>query len=299
MATLVNTPQTLTIDRLNKSYGSHQVLTDMSLQVSPGEIYGFVGSNGAGKSTTMRIALGVLSADSGEVRIGNNLITDDVRRTIGYMPEERGLYAKEGIADQLIFFARIHGSSAAQAHSEAHELLERLGLADHAKDKLESLSLGNQQRVQLAASLIHSPSLLILDEPFSGLDPIAVKLMADLLLDRSATGVPILFSSHQLDLVQRLCHRVGIIAHGRMKVEGTVEQLRSRGPMLYDVHTPARDWYPLGTSVVEEHANGVLLDAGEIDDQLILNTALAAGPVHSFSRHIPHLTELFQEVIEQ
>ncbi|HIW96750.1 MAG TPA: ATP-binding cassette domain-containing protein [Candidatus Corynebacterium gallistercoris] len=291
--------QTLSIDHLNKSYGSHRVLHDMTFQVAPGEIYGFVGSNGAGKSTTMRIALGVLASDSGEVRIGERRINDDLRRRIGYMPEERGLYAKEKIADQLQFFAKLHGLDAERSRRNAEALLEQLGLAERADDKLEELSLGNQQRVQLAASLIHDPELLILDEPFSGLDPVAVNVMSELLVERAKQGVPVLFSSHQLDLVQRLCDRVGIIAAGEMKAEGTVAELRSRGALLYEVHTDARDWYPEGVSLVEETPEGVIVEAQSItQDQAILQAALTAGPVHSFTRRMPHLSELFQEVVE-
>lgn len=291
--------EALYINNLNKSYGDHQVLHDMTLQVQPGEMYGFVGSNGAGKSTTMRIALGVLAADSGEVRLGDKPIDDDLRRRIGYMPEERGLYAKEKIGDQLRFFARLHGLSDKAAGKNADGLLEQLGLAERSDDKLEELSLGNQQRVQLAASLIHDPELLILDEPFSGLDPVAVNVMSDLLVERCNAGVPVLFSSHQLDLVQRLCDRVGIIAKGRMKAEGTVDELRTRGPIVYEVRTPERDWYPQGTRLVEDFGEGVLLEAETTDlDQQILQAALAVGPVHSFSRRIPHLAELFQEVVE-
>lgn len=289
----------LYINNLNKSYGDHQVLHDMTLQVQPGEMYGFVGSNGAGKSTTMRIALGVLAADSGEVLMGDRPIDDDLRRRIGYMPEERGLYAKEKIGDQLRFFARLHGLSDKAAGKNADGLLEQLGLAERSDDKLEELSLGNQQRVQLAASLIHDPELLILDEPFSGLDPVAVNVMSDLLVERCNAGVPVLFSSHQLDLVQRLCDRVGIIAKGRMKAEGTVDELRTRGPIVYEVRTPARDWYPQGTRLVEDFGEGVLLEAETTDlDQQILQAAMTVGPVHSFSRRIPHLAELFQEVVE-
>lgn len=291
--------EALHIDRLTKRFGDVQALTDMSFSVNPGEIYGFVGSNGAGKSTTMRIALGVLEADSGEVRLGNTPMNDSLRRRIGYMPEERGLYAKEKIADQLKFLGQLYGMSASAAQHSANQLLERLGLAERANDKLETLSLGNQQRVQLAASLIHSPELLILDEPFSGLDPVAVNVMSEMLVDRAKAGVPVVFSSHQLDLVQRLCDRVGIVTKGQMKAEGTVDELRSRGPILFDIHTPARDWYPANTRLVEEHSKGVVLEAHSTEqDQDILQAALSAGPVHSFSRRIPHLTDLFQEVIE-
>lgn len=292
--------QTLYIERLNKSYGSKQVLHDMTLHISPGEIYGFVGSNGAGKSTTMRIALGVLAADSGEVRFGDTLLNDDIRRRIGYMPEERGLYAKEKIADQLNFFARLHGMDASAASASTDALLERLDLTARADDKLDELSLGNQQRVQLAASLVHNPDILILDEPFSGLDPVAVNVMSDLLKEKAAEGVPVLFSSHQLDLVQRLCDRVGIIANGRMINEGTVDALRTSGAILYEVHTPvpAAEWLPAGAVLRSEDDGVALVEATSEDhDQDILRAAMSAGPVHSFTRKVPDLTELFREVV--
>ncbi|MDN6387826.1 MAG: ATP-binding cassette domain-containing protein, partial [Corynebacterium sp.] len=208
---------TLEIDHLNKTFGSGdsavRALTDMTFTVRPGEVYGFVGSNGAGKSTAMRIALGVLTSDTGEARVDGTPINDDIRRTIGYMPEERGLYDKEKIADQLIFFGRLHGLTKQAATTATDELLEQLGLTERANSKLQELSL---------------------DEPFSGLDPVAVSVMSELLLAKAAEGVPVLFSSHQLDLVQRLCHRVGIITKGQMKAEGTVDDLRDRGPVLYE-----------------------------------------------------------------
>lgn len=290
----------LHIDHLNKSFGEVHALRDMTFSVHPGEIYGFVGSNGAGKSTTMRIALGVLATDSGEVRVGDTPLNDSLRRRIGYMPEERGLYDKEKISDQLQFFARLHGLTPAKAKSNTENLLERLGIAERSNSKLNELSLGNQQRVQLAASLIHDPELLILDEPFSGLDPVAVAVMSDILIERARAGVPVLFSSHQLDLVQRLCHRVGVISQGRMLAEGTVDELRNRGPVRYEIHTPARDWYPAHTQLIEETQRGVVLeDTSEHgDDQAILHAALAAGPVHSFTRRVPHLTDLFREIVQ-
>lgn len=288
----------LDIINLNKTFGDHRALDGLSFSVREGEMYGFVGSNGAGKSTTMRIALGVLSADNGEVRFGEQPLNDDLRRRIGYMPEERGLYGKEKIGDQLAFFGRLHGMDAAAAKSSAVELLERLGLGERIADKLDDLSLGNQQRVQLAASLIHDPDLLILDEPFSGLDPVAVEVMSEMLLERTRRGVPVVFSSHQLDLVQRLCDRVGIIARGRMVAEGTVDELRQGGPIRYAVATDARFDPPAGTHIVAEEPGRLVIEADSPElDQDILHAALAAGPVHSFTRQVPDLTELFREVV--
>lgn len=291
---------TLEIRNLRKRFGTTQALDGMSLRVHPGEIYGFVGSNGAGKSTTMRITLGVLSTDEGEVLFGSRPIDDDARRRIGYMPEERGLYGKEKVLDQLIFLAQLHGLTREEARRNGTALLEELGLGERLGDKLDDLSLGNQQRVQLAASLIHDPEVLILDEPFSGLDPVAVDVMSRMLVTRAKErGVPVIFSSHQLDLVQRLCDRVGIVARGRMVAEGTVEELRSNGPRRYRVRTAARGWYPEGTEVVEETPDSVVVEPGpSVSDQDILRAALAAGEVHEFSRVVPDLTDLFKEAVQ-
>ena len=301
------TGQPLVIDRVSKSYGDLQALDEMSFIVQPGETYGFVGSNGAGKSTTMRIAMGVLAADSGEVRVGDQPMDDSIRRLIGYMPEERGLYPKASCESQLTYFARLHGMDKAAASQSAAELLEQFGLTERKDDKVETLSLGNQQRVQLAAALVHRPQLLILDEPFSGLDPVAVQVMADALKERAAAGVPVLFSSHQLDLVQRLCDRVGIIRGGKMLEEGTVAELRSAGAVVLEVHCPTAPFGWAGNvpgvqSVAQkgEWTQVVLSSDADADtDQRVLHAALSHGPVHHFARKLPSLTELYQEVIAQ
>ncbi|WJZ00870.1 putative ABC transporter ATP-binding protein YxlF [Corynebacterium hansenii] len=297
----------LIIDGLRKSYGRLQVLDGMSLTVRPGEIYGFVGANGAGKTTTMRIALGVLTTDGGEVRLGDEPLDDTSRRTIGYMPEERGLYPKEKVLDQLVYFARLHGMDAATAKDRAGELLETLNLTERAGDKVDTLSLGNQQRVQLAAALVHDPEVLVLDEPFSGLDPIAVRVMSRVLRERADRGIPVVFSSHQLDLVERLCDRVGIIRDGRMLAEGTVAELRATGPSLIGVDVPSApegwaDGVPgVASSRVEAGGRTVvtLADGAPADvDQQLLDLARSHGPVRSFGPvHIP-LTELYQEVVQ-
>ena len=289
---------TIEIRDLHKRFGDVQALDGMDFTVHDGEMYGFVGSNGAGKSTTMRIALGVLAADSGEVLPDGLPLDDDTRRRIGYMPEERGLYGKEKILDQLVFLAKLHGVDGASAKQRGTELLEALGLGERLNDKLDDLSLGNQQRVQLAASLIHDPDVLILDEPFSGLDPVAVDVMSTMLTDRARQGVPVIFSSHQLDLVQRLCDRVGIVTRGRMVAEGTVDELRDQGPIRYRVGTTARGWLPEGVALVHDSADHVVLETQSTDDdQRILQAAMVAGPVHEFTRVVPDLAELFKEVV--
>ena len=176
----------LKITHLSKRYGSLQALDSLSFDVGAHELVGFVGANGAGKSTTMRIIMGVLEGDGGTVTWNGAPMDAAARRRIGYMPEERGLYPKMRVGDQLTYLARLHGADRARAERAAREWTERLGLAERRGDDVQKLSLGNQQRVQLAAALIGDPGLLILDEPFSGLDPVAVDVMSEVLRERAA-----------------------------------------------------------------------------------------------------------------
>ncbi|WP_139738913.1 ABC transporter ATP-binding protein [Actinomyces wuliandei] len=217
----------LSVSRLSKRFGRLQALDSLSLSLAQGEIVGFVGANGAGKSTAMRIIMGVLTADSGTLTWKGSPVDTAVRRSIGYMPEERGLYPRMRVTHQLSYLARLHGLGTAQARTAVRHWTDRLGLAERRDEEVQRLSLGNQQRVQLAAALVSDPQLLILDEPFSGLDPVAVTVMSEVLRQRAQEGVPTLFSSHQLDVVERLCDRVVIIRSGRVLAEGTVPQLQA------------------------------------------------------------------------
>ncbi|MFI5609149.1 ABC transporter ATP-binding protein [Amycolatopsis sp. NPDC051903] len=294
----------LEIDAISKRYGTVVALEKMTFDVRPGELFGFVGSNGAGKTTTMRIALGVLSADSGEVRFAGSPITHETRRHIGYMPEERGLYPKMKVGEQLTYLARLHGMSAADAQASTERWTERLGVAGRRGDEVEKLSLGNQQRVQLAAALVHEPRILVLDEPFSGLDPVAVDVMSKVLKEKAAEGVPVVFSSHQLDLVERLCDRVGIVRSGRMEALGTVEDLRAGGSvrLLVDAPKAGDDWAAglPGVAVLGREGSVTELELSDgADDQAVLRAALATGPVHEFARKFPSLTELFRSVVTE
>lgn len=292
----------LDVERVSKSFGDVVALREMSFSVAPGELFGFVGSNGAGKTTTMRIALGVLAADSGRITLGGRPIDLDVRRHIGYMPEERGLYPKMRVGEHLHYLARLHGLSKAEAAASVERWTTRLGIDHRLKDHVSSLSLGNQQRVQLAAALVHDPDLLVLDEPFSGLDPVAVDVMSVVLRERCDAGVPVIFSSHQLELVQRLCDRVGIVSQGEMRAIGTVDELRSGSPARLVVRAPEAKagWaakIPHVTVISEADGQTVLELAVGADDQRVLRAAMRTGPVHEFALHRPSLTELFREVV--
>src|SRR3954467_6118750 len=292
----------LVVDAVSKRYGEVGALDAMSFEVRAGELFGFVGSNGAGKTTAMRIALGVLAADSGEVRWNGAPITFETRRRIGYMPEERGLSPKMKVLEQLVSLAELHGLTTNDAHRSAENWITRLGVRDRRNDEVQKLSLGNQQRVQLAAALVHEPDVLVLDEPFSGLDPVAVDVMSQVLREKASAGVPVVFSSHQLDLVERLCDRVGIVNKGRMVEAGTVGELRSGGAVRLRVDVPeAGDGWAgglAGVTVLGRKGTVTELELGEgADDQAVLKAALATGPVREFAREQPSLADLFRSVV--
>jgi ABC-2 type transport system ATP-binding protein len=293
----------LEIRELDKRYGTRHVLDDVSFDVHPGRMTGFVGGNGAGKTTTMRIILGVLAADAGTVSLGGTVLGSGGRRRFGYMPEERGLYPKMKVHEQLVYLARLHGLSSTAAARNSRELLERLGLGERGDEPIEKLSLGNQQRAQIAASLVHDPEVLVLDEPFSGLDPMAVDVVVGVLADRAAAGVPVLFSSHQLDIVERLCDDLVIIADGRIRAAGPRTALREQHATLrYELLTSAdtawlRD--QAGIDVVEFDGDYALFDAADEEAvQRVLREATARGAVLSFARQRPSLAQIFKEVIQ-
>lgn len=290
----------LQIDHLTRRFGELTAVDDVTFDVPEGQMIGFVGGNGAGKTTTMRMIMGLLAPDAGEVRWRGNPLTAGTRRHIGYMPEERGLYPKQRILDQLVYLARLRGADSGAARTEALDLLDRFGLAGRAKDHLEKLSLGNQQRVQIAAAVMTRPGILILDEPFSGLDPDAVRAMADLLREHASRGVPVLFSSHQLDLIDRLCDGLVILAKGRLVASGTADELRNRGRIRHRLTMDADlGWVRNLTGVRVDDVDGTsalieFLESGA--ENALLAEALRRGTVHELTRLRPTLGEIYQEV---
>jgi ABC-2 type transport system ATP-binding protein len=296
--------RSLEIKGISRRFGETVALRDLSFDVRAGELFGFVGRNGAGKTTTMRIVLGVLTPDAGEVLWDGVPLDFTGRQRIGYMPEERGLYPKMRLVDQLAYLGELHGMTDSEARVSALRWLDRFGLKDRGKDELQALSMGNQQRIQLAAALVFGPDVLVLDEPFAGLDPMAVDVMSAVLREQADAGLPVVFSSHELELVERLCDRVGIIDRGKMVAIGTVAELRAGGRERVWIDAPdaPESWDPdvRGASLIQTDGSRRLfeLDPG-VDSQWLLHAALATGSVLEFDRVEPSLGEVFRTVIEE
>lgn len=292
----------LEVSTINRSFDGRQVLTDVSFGVEPGRMTGFVGANGAGKTTTMRIILGVLGADSGDVRLDGVRLTSDDRSRFGYMPEERGLYPKMKAGEQLVYLARLHGLTPSAARRNTADLLERLELDERADDPVEKLSLGNQQRVQIAAALVHDPEALVLDEPFSGLDPLAIEVVLNVLRERARSEIPVLFSSHQLDVVERLCDDLVVIADGTIRASGARDELRSQYQSNIYETTLGSDAGWLrdvpGISVSEFQGSHAVFEAASPEiAQDVLRRAIEVTDVISFTPRRPPLAEIFKEVV--
>ncbi|MCG7285710.1 ATP-binding cassette domain-containing protein [Cellulomonas sp. ACRRI] len=291
----------LQLDGIHRSFGDRLVLDDVGFSVERGKLTGFVGGNGAGKTTTMRIILGVLTPDSGTVTLDGSPLGDDRRRAFGYMPEERGLYPKMHVLEQITYLARLHGYERRTATEKARDLLEKLGLGERLTDPVDDLSLGNQQRAQIAAALVHEPEVLVLDEPFSGLDPMAVDLVLGVLQEYASRGVPVLFSSHQLDVVERLCDDVVVIAGGKIRAAGEKEALRAQhAAPRYEI-TSGGDmgWLRTepGVRVVEFDGGYALFESDEASAQRVLRAALDAAPVQQFAPVRPRLAEIFRDIV--
>lgn len=293
----------LEVHDLHKSFGAVQALTGASFSVGRGEMLGFLGPNGAGKTTAMRIAFRLLTPDAGSVTWDGDPIEPNDLLGFGYMPEQRGLYPKMRAADQLAYFGRLHGMSKSDALDSANSWLERFGLGDRSSDPVESLSHGNQQRVQLAAALVHDPELLVLDEPFSGLDPIAVETMSDVLREQAAAGKAVVFSSHQLDLVEDLCEDVAIINQGAVVVNGKVEQLKDEAPIRHlelDVEGDPSELVGFLDGVQETKMEGdrlVAIISADTDVRGFIARAQDAGKVRHFAYTTPSLSDLFREAV--
>ncbi|HET6689882.1 MAG TPA: ATP-binding cassette domain-containing protein [Miltoncostaeaceae bacterium] len=295
----------LELRALTKRYGARVALDGLTFSVPPGQVVGLLGPNGSGKTTAMRIVFGVIPADSGEVRYEGRPLDVETRRRFGYMPEERGLYPDMRVRDQLVYFARLAGVGKADARARTDVLLERLGIADRAGEPVERLSLGNQQRVQLAAALVHEPDALVLDEPFSGLDPIAAASLSEIVQEAARAGRTVLFSSHQLDLVEDLSESVAVIDRGRLVMVGRVSDLKARSGRrelriaMEGEEARRRLEAAEGVRVTAADATGLRLALPPGADPLeLLDRARAEGEVRDFGLEQPTLAELFLDAVD-
>jgi ABC-2 type transport system ATP-binding protein len=293
----------LELDGLRRTFGSLTALDNLSFDVPAGQVVGFLGPNGAGKTTTMRAIFGLTDLDAGTVRWNGAAIGQDERRRFGYMPEERGLYPGMLVGDQVEYLGRLHGLSTSEASRATSSWLERLDIADRRASKVETLSHGNQQRVQLAAALVHDPEVLVLDEPLSGLDPTGIDAIGQVLVEQARVGCCVLFSSHQLDQVEDLCERVTIIDHGRLVVSGTVDELATSGARRLVVRVEGDRtgaWVAglVGVNVSEISGGAVRMTLDEsADSDDVLRAAMRAGRVTQFSFERRRLSEVFREAL--
>jgi ABC-2 type transport system ATP-binding protein len=285
-----------------KRFGELAALDACSFTARPGRLTGFLGPNGAGKTTAMRTVFGLVELDSGSVRWRGNPIGQKERARFGYMPEERGLYPRMRVRDQLVYMGDLCGRSRGQVNLSVDKWLDRLGLTARAPDPLDALSHGNQQRVQLIAALVNEPELLVLDEPFSGLDPLAMTAMSELLTEVAGRGATVLFSSHQLDLVEDICEDVVIIDAGRIVRAGDLAELRSDVPQRFVTiryHGAAPLWGADTAIVVLEQSEGearLLVDEG-VDLAAVITQARQGTDLISFAYGPPTLSELFRQAV--
>ena len=296
-------PGLLELDGLSRRFGAVTALDNLSFSVPAGQVVGFLGPNGAGKTTTMRAIFGLTDLDAGSVRWEGAPVGPAQRRRFGYMPEERGLYPNMLVAEQVEYIGRLHGMDASAAATATTRWLERLAVADRATSKVETLSHGNQQRVQLAAALVHDPAVLVLDEPLAGLDPVGIDAIGEVLVECAHAGRCVLFSSHQLDLVEDLCESVAIIDHGRLVVSGTVDELATSGPRRLAVRVEgdrqgawARAIPGVTVSEVDGGEVRLVLDPATNSD-VVLDAARSAGPVTEFVFERRRLSEVFREAV--
>ncbi len=290
----------LRVGAVTKDFTTVRALDAVDLAVPRGGIVGFLGPNGAGKTTTMRAVMGLITFDAGTITWDDAPLDEAVRRRTGYLPAERGMYPRMRVADLLRYYTRLSGFDANRAGRAVDIWIERLDLGEYADQDVQALSSGNQQRVQLAMALTAEPDLLLLDEPFAGLDPIAVASLSGILRDEAARGAAVLLSSHQLDLVSALCTSVVVVHRGRVVLDGEVTALRAASPTrLLDVSfTGPVDWAPAGVTVERTGPNDHRLRlAADTTVDGFLADARRAGTVAAYSYRPPDLSEIFRDAV--
>ncbi len=287
---------------IRKAYGDKIAVEALSLTIEPGTMFGLLGPNGSGKSSSIRMMIGITRPDSGTVRLFGQPFTRAALARIGYLPEERGLYKKMKVLDQLIFLGRLHSLDASVAATRARAWCERLQIAEAIDKKTEELSKGMQQKIQFIAALLHEPDLIIMDEPFTGLDPVNAALLMDTLLDLRAQGKAILFSTHRMDQVEKFCDEIAIIYRGKLVLEGNMREIKSRYPAnRVAVHFSGNDSFVQLPDIASANShNGIanLILRDPADPQPILDHAIAHGTrITRFEVMEPTLEEIFIEKV--
>ncbi len=295
----------LVVEHINKSFGQFQAIKDLSMEVKEGTIFGFLGANGAGKTTTMRMILDILRPDSGRITWNGKDVREVPRRNWGYLPEERGLYPKMKVDEQLLFLARLNGLSKQAAAQELDEWLERFQINANRKRKIEELSKGNQQKVQFLATILHDPTILVMDEPFSGLDPVNANVLKEAFLEMHRRGKTIIFSTHQLEQAEELCQDIVIINQGQSVVQGSVREVkrqygRNVARLKLD-NDPEASWLEQlpGVQVTKRREDYIEMQLpASLNPNVIVEAALQHGGIISrFELTEPSLTDIFIELV--
>jgi len=304
-AAMLDAQMSLVVDHLSKRFGSVTALDDLAFEVPLGQVFGFLGANGAGKTTTMRIALGVLEPDAGRVTWRGTESHRLPRSTWGYLPEERGLYPRMRVLDQLVFFAGLQGVPTGRAKREAMAWLRRFRAEDLAERRAEQLSKGNQQKVQFIAATLHDPQVLLMDEPFTGLDPVNVMLLREAFLELRDRGRTVVFSTHQMEVAEALCESVAIVDRGRMVVGGSLRDVRrATGRRMVRIAVEGDHRLPWlaslpGTRVIQAgmDRSTVELDVGVEPDEVLAAAVGAGARVRHFEVADPSLEQIFLDFV--
>lgn len=292
----------LILENVVKRYGNFHAVDNLSLEIQPNQIYGLLGANGAGKTTTIRMILGLLAPTQGKIRWNGKAINYENSDTIGYLPEERGLYAKLTVRDQLLYLARLRGMEKNQILQQMRYWLEKFKVPEYETKKVEELSKGNQQKIQFITAVIHKPKLLFMDEPFSGLDPVNVDILKEAVIELANTGTTIIFSSHRMDQVEELCKNLCILHRGKPVVEGSLREIkRSFGKKNIEIHTTADLQYLEGVdgvTRVRKTAQGYQVQVSNDEvSQTILTNIASKGFISKFALEEPSLHDIFVEKV--
>ncbi|SDS38527.1 ABC-2 type transport system ATP-binding protein [Paenibacillaceae bacterium GAS479] len=293
----------LVVDRIVKQYGDKTAVNGISLEVDRGEIYGLLGANGAGKTTTMRMVLGLIFPDEGQILYDGKPYSKEQLQRIGYLPEERGLYPKVKVSEQLVYLARLKGMTASAADKSLKNWLERFNVPEYYDKRVEELSKGNQQKIQFIATIIHSPQLLVLDEAFSGLDPVNVELLKSTVKELRDNGSTILFSTHRMEHVEELCRNITILHRSNEQVKGSLKEIKSRFPrervrLTAENEITGLEQLPgvLGVKLLEQGGYEIRI-ADEASGRGILRHAMSQSEISRFEIMEPTLNEIFIKTV--